>query len=95
VGHGDGKAALRKFEGHEDPVDAIAISPDGKRMATSGTPRAYIRTPFKGYVGDPGIRTWDLDTGAQLPPVTVRAGTLAYSPDGTLLAAGVGSGTAL
>jgi WD40 repeat protein len=83
---------LRKFEGHEDPVDAIAISPDGKRMATSGTPQAYIRTPFKGYVGDPGIWVWDLDTGAQLPFIPGRAGTLAYSPDGALLAAGNGLG---
>ncbi|MFO0807749.1 MAG: WD40 repeat domain-containing protein [Gemmataceae bacterium] len=85
---------VRKFEGHEDPVDAIAIAPDGKRMVTSGSPRAYIRTPFKGYVGDPGMRVWDIDTGAQLPSIPGRAGTLAYSPDGTLLAAGDGNGTA-
>jgi WD40 repeat protein len=36
------------------------------------------------------MRVWDLDTGAQLPHIVGRAGTLAYSPDGTMLAAGGG-----
>ncbi|QEL20665.1 WD40 repeat domain-containing protein [Limnoglobus roseus] len=80
---------LRKFIGHEDPVDAIAIAPDGKRMATSGAPRAYFRTPFPGYAGDAGIRVWDVETGAQLATIKGPAGALAYSPDGLLLAAGV------
>jgi RNA polymerase sigma factor (sigma-70 family) len=65
---------LRRLEGAEE-VYAIAISPDGKRLASAG-----------GWNGK--ARLWDLATGQQVRPLTVPRGgyTVAFSPDSRLLA---------
>jgi WD40 repeat protein/serine/threonine protein kinase len=65
----------------------VAFSPDGKTMATGG--------------GDTGIELWDVATGRELRTFKGRpddgveyhisVGSLAFSSDGTLLAAGFGS----
>ena len=83
---------LRDFRGHGDPVDAVAVSPDGKQMTTGGSPRAYIRSPGPDYVADTGARVWNLETGKELRQIPFRAGTIQYSPDGKLLAMGIDAG---
>jgi WD40 repeat protein len=79
---------VRRFVGHQSPVDAIAISPDGTRMATSGTPRAMIRQPPPGFQEDTATRLWDLTNGQELRQLPGRYATLSFSADGTILAAG-------
>jgi WD40 repeat protein len=50
----DGGARLRTFEGHSDSVGAIAMSRDGKRIASAGSYQ------------DSTLRLWDAETGACL-----------------------------
>jgi WD40 repeat protein len=62
------------FEGHTGPVLAVAISPDGKLLASAGAD---------------GLRIWALEGGEPLTTPARGAGAvngLAFSPDGKLLA---------
>ena len=75
-----GKELRRLDHGKEetttDRVMGMAFSPDGKRIATSA----------RGH----GIRLWEAATGKPLARIDMRlatAETLAFSPDGTVLAA--------
>ena len=67
--------AVRTFEGHEDSVYDLAVSPDGAQLATAGQ--------------DETARVWDVASGATVGP-PLDAGSplagVAFSPDGTLLA---------
>ena len=69
---------VRTFAGHTEwEADATAISPDGMLLASSGT--------------DKQILVWDAAGGRlkfQLRDQPHRVSALAFSPDGTLLAAG-------
>jgi WD40 repeat protein len=77
----DGKQH-KKFLGHSDGCNAIAFTPDGRRLVTGS--------------GDRTVKLWDLVTEQEvltLPcPVPVRA--VAISPDGGRIAA-VGDTTLL
>jgi WD40 repeat protein len=62
---------------HQGYVDAVALSPDGKQLASAGH--------------DWFIRIWDVASGKQFRAIQTEAGFqdgLAYSTDGNLLAAG-------
>lgn len=76
-------AVQRRLTGHADMVQRIAISPDGKTLASASL--------------DTNIILWDLQTGQ--PKQTLKADTLplsvVYSPDGKLLASGGSSGVQL
>jgi RNA polymerase sigma factor (sigma-70 family) len=64
---------LVTFKGHAEYAVAVALSSDGKTVASGG--------------GEGAIRVWDLDTGkerAALKATTVQS--LAFSPDGKMLA---------
>jgi magnesium-transporting ATPase (P-type)/WD40 repeat protein len=67
---------LRTFGKGEKIIYAVAVSPDGRRLAATGI--------------DGGVMVWDLFTGEQL--LSLRDGgpafAVAFSPDGRLLAAG-------
>jgi WD40 repeat protein len=68
---------LNRLQGHEEPVLALAFSPEGKWLATAG--------------GDHRLRLWDLETlqaEVVLPHHTDAVHAVAWSPDGTRLASG-------
>jgi WD40 repeat protein len=63
------------LDGHTDEVRALAMSPDGTRLASSGV--------------DQLISLWDINTGQRLLTIKWQKGTitgLAFSPDGQTLA---------
>jgi WD40 repeat protein len=67
--------ALRSFEGHTDAAYALAVSPDGKFIATG----AY----------DQKIRLWDTATGKEVALLKGHNGAvngLSFRPDGKVLA---------
>ena len=69
----------------------LALSPDGKTVATS-------EVQYAGDVGEDKIRLYDTETGEPvlaLEPVDDRAHVLAFSPDGTKLFTGFHRGTAI
>ncbi len=70
----DGKL-LKVLPGHKDAIYSIALSPDGKRLATG----SY----------DQKIKLWDLATGRELNTLSGHNGCvygLAFRPDGIILA---------
>jgi WD40 repeat protein len=69
-----GKERFQEFEGHHAGVSAVAISPDGKTIATAAD----------------GVRLWDPTTGKPTGRVEAKGhvAVLAFSPDGKTLAYG-------
>jgi WD40 repeat protein/beta-lactamase regulating signal transducer with metallopeptidase domain len=69
-----GNELYLEFEGHRNGVAAVAVTPDGKRIASGGE----------------SIRLWDAATGKVAHKIDVKGGVacLAFSPDGKLLASG-------
>jgi WD40 repeat protein len=68
--------------GHVRPLHAVAVSPDGRTLASAGQDRA--------------VKLWDLASGRVLHSLTVHNDAvwgLAFSPDGKLLASGSRDGT--
>jgi hypothetical protein len=76
----DTAAELHTLTGHTNRVDAVAVTPDGRR-AVSG--------PY-----DKTLKVWDLDTGAVLATFQADASlyACALAPDGVTLVAGDKSG---
>ncbi|MBW4657861.1 MAG: caspase family protein [Drouetiella hepatica Uher 2000/2452] len=73
---------LRVLKGHKDIIHAIAISPDGKTLATGSA--------------DKTIKLWDLQTGELLQTLVGHAGviwSLAFHPNGQILTSGGGDST--
>gem|GEM_PF-1158458 len=81
-----GQAAPRILHGHLDDIRCLAVSPDGRILASGAD---------NGYAGDHSIHLWTMPSGAPLRQLEGHAaenGTqcLAFSPDGALLASGGG-----
>ncbi len=76
--------APRVLAAYPTPVDALAWSPDGARLATSSVSAAA-----------PTIQVWGADAAplATLAGHTAPVTSLAWSPDGTLLASGSADST--
>ena len=77
----DGKL-LKSFRGHRDNLYAVALSPDGKILATG----SY----------DQQIKLWNTETGAEARTLTGHNGavhSLAFHPKGRLLASASGDRT--
>src|SRR5207253_9356635 len=69
--------AIREFRGHTAEVRAVAVSPDGKTLATAGDDRT--------------VRLWELETGQLLRTLEghgAQVRSLAFCPDGKTLASG-------
>jgi RNA polymerase sigma factor (sigma-70 family) len=80
---------LRRIPGHQGAVSAIAISPDGKTLASGGGGMASERIHHRDHQLDNLIRLWEVSTGKALPPTRdpiAAAVTVAFSPDGRLVA---------
>jgi WD40 repeat protein len=73
------------FAGQTHPIDALAFSPDGRRLAASG-----------GNLFEPGeLKVWDVNRGQvvlDLRGHTVEVWSVAWSPDGSRLASCGGDG---
>lgn len=70
--------------GHSGPVNAVAFSSDGERVATGSS--------------DKLAKVWDADTGQELTKLRGHTGAvraLGFSPDGTQLVTGSDDGTAI
>lgn len=73
---------LRTLYGHSNPIRSIAISANGKVIASGGY--------------DSTVRVWDLSTGALINAFSGHLKTINYvslSPDGQLVASGSDDGT--
>ena len=76
------------------PVDAVTFTPDGKLLATAA---GYRDGGGDGADAD-GVRLWDPATGQPVRsplPADASLNGVAFSPDGTLLAAQADQGTAV
>jgi WD40 repeat protein len=67
-------AHLRKLEGHEEPIRALAISPDGKTLVSSS---------FDAGEGTGITRIWDAGTGQSRHIIPGGGNFLRFSPDGS------------
>ena len=70
----DGKL-VRVFEGHKDALYCVALSPDGKILASGGY--------------DQKIKLWNVETGGEIRTLSGHNGCvygLAFRPDGKILA---------
>ena len=90
---------IRTFRGPSDDIEAVAISPDGKRVLTAGV----VFAPERGRPDEPAAepntanvntaRLWDVESGKELrafPAQSAMVTAVAFSPDGkSLLAASV------
>jgi WD40 repeat protein len=76
---------VRRFVGHAAPIRATVISPDGRWLATGSETPVAIRGQPK---PDDSIRLWEVATGRERWRLPISSWTLAFSPDGKLLAGG-------
>lgn len=74
----------KQLVGHDEPVHAVAFSPDGKRLLSAcGHPGIVNGKPYK--PADTSIRLWDLDAGREILRLmdhTELISGVAFSPDG-------------
>jgi len=73
----DSGREVRRFEGHEGTVYALALSADGKRLVSGSL--------------DGTARLWDMDSGNQVAMFDSQTGPIyavAFAADGTVLTGG-------
>lgn len=73
---------VRVFTGHTGPIHTVAVSPNGRLMASGGE--------------DQSIIIWDLGSGKKLKSMTGHTGfiyTVSFNSDSTVLVSGGADGT--
>jgi WD40 repeat protein len=83
---------LHTLTGHTDGVQSIAFSPDGRLLASSCAPLDYFSSQTK----DTSIKLWDLTTGREVRSLIGHSSavfSLAFNPNGDILASGSRDGT--
>lgn len=89
---GDGGSALRVLEA-ADPVKSLAIRADGRSLAIGSISGSVLLWRAKGSKTLPQSRNDEIETTKLASNVEdIQAISLAFSPDGTLLAGGFSSG---
>jgi WD40 repeat protein len=76
--------------GHPNPVGVVAVSPDGRLLATG---LHALRLTHRDKSGPTAVNVWDADTGRRRATLAITeqpelAGSLTFSPDGALLLIG-------
>jgi WD40 repeat protein len=66
------------YKGNVGPINSVAFSPDGKRLATAGG-------SGPGSMGGE-IKVWDAETGQELHTLPAGGFSVAFSPDGRRIA---------
>ena len=84
---------IAALKGHEQEVATVAFSPDGRIVASGG-----VHPVYGGGTHENEIRLWDAATGEEVQHFRGHNSgvtSLAFSPDGTRLASGLGNGIVL
>ncbi|MFO0750595.1 MAG: protein kinase [Myxococcota bacterium] len=96
----DGHIAWRRVAHHDTPIAQLALSPDRRLVATAGASANALPTFGEGVPDaaspDPTVKLWRSDSGApavDLEPALATWTALAFSADGSVLAAGADDGT--
>ena len=75
---------VRRFDGHTNWVNSVAISPDGSRILSGGG--GHIEEDGQWTAGsDASIRFWDLRSGEEIRRFSIQDApvrSVAFSPDG-------------